>query len=517
LRHFFFLLNKPPQGQLVFNARKKKPKIMDSVLNKLERRLHDLHERKSYLMAEVANVESEILQVQAEHGRLANQSTAIYRLPNEMLSYIFELCRNDAIVERATTGRTGRVGKVEVNMSHVSSHWRAVAISSPSLWSNLGLSDDSKLKVYLERSKGYPLDITFQFAHIAPMYESEIAHITLICAHIDRWRHVFLELGHDQSLSFILQHIRKSSAPLLQHFSMCPFSSNIDFSHPEEPGASQIFMGGAPKLTFVRLVGAALYVSKPPLSAMTTLHLDDVVGGGNLSLDYATFSKIINASPSLLNLSIMLGTIDWPTDGQLALSIPTLRSLRIYGSAALIYVLSSALSAPNLKSLVAADCTDDIAELLWGNMNQPADTPTPKFFHLTSLTFIDCYLQSCRSIFYALPAVTHFSLLGTSNMATLKAIGDDFTSSALPWPNLHTLTIERLETAQESLLCTGVISGRKLQGHPISKLRLDNLLRSKFKRRGKLEWLEQMVEVEKWSTREPWPPGLDFLDEDDPF
>jgi hypothetical protein len=492
---------------------------MDQVLEELEGQLDSLYGKKTELLAEIADIDTKIKRVKAEHGRVTNCSAEIYRLPNEILCYIFE-------IGKALSNSPGkyppvtfsRDSKFEVLVSHVSSHWRAVALGCPALWSNIrGWMAPSRIleefETYLERSKGYPLDVTFSFDSALPQSEREMALISLISAHVGRWRNVCLDMEFLPTYLMVLASIHKHSAPLLQYFSICPFSdppANSDDPH------GPIFTGGAPNLKHLRLSGSALSILQPPLGAVTTLHLE--YPNKDWSMTYTRFNDIISSSHLLENLS-MYGIVitEWPT-GLRTLSIPSLRSLRMQGTADFVYALTSAIAAPYLDSLVVAECTDDDTTHPWDPIPFLESPEVPKFPRLRTLTFKDCYLTSWTSqnVFHALPTITHFALLGSFGVETLKALGDDCTQpSELPWPGLHTLTIERLETAQESLLCSTVLAGRKQLGRPIGTLRLESQLRAKLRRKGKLEWLEKVVKVVKWSTMEAWPPGSDFIAEGD--
>src|ERR1700722_1617286 len=478
-------------------------------LNELEKQLQRLEAKKCDFLTELDRIETEIKCVKAEHGRLINHSADIYRLPNEILVYIFK------------TGQCeiGPGKKFEVLVSHVSSHWRAVALASPSLWTNISRTMSPNctgklgVEVYLERSKACPLDISF---HLDSSEEADDATlISLIVAHVGRWRQVFIHLLDNNSYERILQGIRHSSAPLLEHFSLSPYTP-FEVHSNDNP---QIFTGGAPRLTFVRLTGINIHHMQPPFGAVTTLHLEDL--RTEMFVDYVQFSDIIHSSPVLVNLSLYgLVINNWPMGFQPPLPIPTLRSLRVQGSSELVYNLMSGISAPHLDSLFVADCADDEGTTRpWDIAPDRYPTP-PKFPHLRTLTFTDCYLPSetCRKVFRAFPTITHFALLGSFSIDILKALGDDCTlPSDLPWAELHTLTLEKLESAQEHLLCTSVLAGRKQLGRPITTLRLESQLKLKLKRRGKLEWVEKVVEVVKWSGLERWPPGLDFEDVHDPF
>jgi hypothetical protein len=484
----------------------------DEVLERLSAQLQDLEQKKTMLLDEVAVVMLSIKRVQAEHGRVANQMARISRLPNEILTHIFMAGQQ---LKLRKDGSHGSGPSFEVLISHVSSYWREVCLGTPSLWTNIRNRSDAsvereigQISAYLARSKSCPIDITFHIVDTC-LYGDKL--ISMISAHITRWRRVFFEMQYEGDFVNVVSQIRNSAAPVLEHLSICP--NNRDNS---EYG-KQIFSSGAPALTFVRLAGVAIRFSQPPLNAVTTLHLEDV--HMEMSIQYSHFCEIIAAAPSLLNLSLYGITIEsWPSAENPTIEMLTLRSLRVRGGPSMIYDLLSAVEAPLLESLIIADCADEDLVPPWTTTQFALSTP--KFPKLHTLTLSDCYFtyRSCKSIFRNLPTITHFALLGSFDSDILKGLGNDGQlSSELPWAELHTLTIERLETAQETLLCTSVLTGRLQSGRPIVVLRLENSLRNKLSRRGPLKWLEQVVTVETWTSTEPWPPGLGFVDVNDLF
>ena len=487
--------------------------------------LQSLEQRRSRLIEEFDAVELSIAYARAEYARLTNQSASIARLPYEVLAHIFMMGAQDYVKDGVL--RASRAPGFEVLVSHVTSHWRDVAVHSPSLWTYVYNSswkewdgEVDRISVYLERSMACPIDITFFLSDDLYTESGGDKLLSMINEHIVRWRRVFLQLFHRNNMATLVSSIRHAFAPSLEHFSLCHCKEPRypDQTHNYDP---RVFTGGAPSLTFLRLSGNAVMDSQPPLSALTTLHLEANVDL-DISIPYPHFCELITAAPSLLNLSLDgVLVLSFPPYGSHTLKIPALRSLRVRVIATTLHELFSAIEAPQLESLVIADCCEDDYDIQTTSGFQFLQFPssTPKFPILHSLTLSDCHLlfASCRALFLNLPSVAHLTLLGSFDIDILKELEGVMFSSDLPWTQLHTLTIECLDTLQESLLCTRVLTGRLQRGHPVAMLRLENQLRSKFKRRGRLECLERVVAVEKWSGAEPWPPGLDFVDENDVF
>jgi hypothetical protein len=150
----------------------------------------------------------------------------------------------------------------------------------------------------------------------------------------------------------------------------------------------------------------------------------------------------------------------------------------------------------------------------WATLYLQSDTP--KFPRLDTITLTDCFFTdtNCQNLYRIFPNITRLSLLGNSNPEILRTLSDDgqcLSRADLPLQELRTLSIENLDTAQESLLCRNVLAARKQLACPITVLHLHAALRIKLRRKGHLEWIETVVSVKSWSP-ERWPPGADVPD-----
>ncbi|KAJ7673081.1 hypothetical protein DFH06DRAFT_1174332 [Mycena polygramma] len=147
----------------------------------------------------------------------------------------------------------------------------------------------------------------------------------------------------------VLSRLSSISAPILEHLSVCVQGADslcrADFG--------QIPMQDCPKLTVLRLRGLSVNFFRPPVTNISTLHLERV---GGLFLGYERFKNLLTAAPALAHLSIHGAIIDenqesWPSDGHIAL--PSLVSLRISIPWTRYHISSDILiSAPRLQSFV---------------------------------------------------------------------------------------------------------------------------------------------------------------------
>ena len=458
--------------------------------------------------------------------RTSNRDAYISSLPNEILAFIFT--RGQYMTRTAkfpsslqsdseSAEDDSLTLKFEVALSHVTSHWRNVAINEPFLWNNICVSSRSSLDeliAYLERSRKCLLNLRLDLG------QNAIGNLGmhLLTSHVGRWRTLSTESNGEVRNDALLTHLRNLAAPNLVHISMSVnalkhlelMPNNIDDPFP------QIFTGGAPVLSFVRLACHALSFFRPPLTAMTTLHLDQT---SHLPMSYTRFCQVITASPALTNLSIygdMIGTEAWPLMAN-SIELPALRSLRICGIGGLVYcgVLLN-ISAPGLESLILKDVLHNDLDQLW-------DSPQMfKFPVLQSLTFcgFECTESTYRKFFSAFPTVTHFTSLHSSlyNPRVLKLVGainsPILLGTPLPWPKLHTMSLLFNLTDEASLVA--VVNTRIHQKHPIAKLRLGMGGERNTPRAFRLvQWLQKHLQVEWFSVVDPWPIGLQYVDEDD--
>jgi len=115
--------------------------------------------------------------------------------------------------------------------------------------------------------------------------------------------------------------------------------------------------------------------------------------------------------------------------------------------------------------------------------------------------------------FLTFPTIAHLSL-HECGITALQALGKGENDVQMVWPKLRTITIEY---GIGSTFLYAAVLARKESGIPISKIYLHNRVLSHLKRGKHLTLLREIVDVQKWSHREVWPPGLTYEDEDDTF
>ncbi|RDB16627.1 hypothetical protein Hypma_002840 [Hypsizygus marmoreus] len=183
-----------------------------------------------------------------------NSLSIVSRLPPEILSAIFELnilC-------------PGELNMDLVRASHVCSHWRSVALSSPGLWSRIPLTHQRWSQEMLARSKCWPLTIE---GSLNSLDQTALYHVL---GHLSRIRRVslceplpprplFSIRIEDASPSFTLR------APTLESFVLHTAST---LRLPDN-----LFGRDAPRLRHLDLANCSFSWNSPIFHKLTTLKL----------------------------------------------------------------------------------------------------------------------------------------------------------------------------------------------------------------------------------------------------
>lgn len=459
------------------------------------RQIQLLEGKRARLLLEISRVDTDIQVARVSYGRLVNETVPINKLPHELLADIFKSCQ-----------MFSHRKPFEVLASHVSSHWREVALRTPLLWNTITLSirasspgslaaamgrATARLKAYLLRSDSSILDINLR------TYESPILElIDLLIPHAHRWRRlsIYSFTPAPAGIFALLE------TPILEHLSLLLLGQS-DIQPARVSGHTpQILIAGAPSLSFVRITVPSLSFFAPPLSAVTTLHLTNSKSKNMLT--YRQFLDILDSSPCLINLSLFYVAIHFPRDPSAvrsAKAIPTLRSLRICGADTPPQRIFSFVALPCLTHLILSDV-------------ETFDSPTLPLVQSLTINhsgFSDAEVRNFPIVF---PAVTNLSI-GDPPIIPLLG-GVDSPLDPLPWPLLQVLTLRDMGPHDVVSLCISILQ-RKDRGIPLAKVRLDKRSRRVLKAGSRLQWLGEQVLVESHDETDPWPHDLGYEDIDD--
>ncbi|KAG6901827.1 hypothetical protein C0995_007534 [Termitomyces sp. Mi166 len=446
--------------------------------------------------------------------RIANKLTPIYSLPSELLAKIFkfgqELQWEENELAGTPTSQSVSNQPSEVLVTHVSSHFRQIAIGTPHLWSDITISShisSAELETYLVRASGCALDVRIETGLSVPISPLMMAKIDTILIHSHRYRQLIINCIFESSAQLVVQRFNSVAMPDLKHLSIA--IATVEGLFP--PGDRKPFGAETPYLSFVRLRGLALVLFCLQHQSITTLHLDQTAFTPIL---YSTFRQVIISSSALQNLSLYGDLFSSVTTPWTALAIgdpieiPTLRRLRISGVGGDMYsgilrgILAASLTSIVLKNLKQYDLQPFMA----------SPFSSIKFPLLRELVLIDPDITSDEytQLFYTFPTTTSFAVYHRETADVLRLLADDPVDGFIPWPELRTLSL--LVDENDDRVIPDIVQRRKAIGCPLERMRLGTLeLLSSIP---DFSWLRNQVIVEGFARFDAWPEA-DFRDLED--
>ncbi|RDB25515.1 hypothetical protein Hypma_006476 [Hypsizygus marmoreus] len=470
------------------------------LLEETAKHIQTLQGRKSKLLREVHEIDQELWDAQARHAKLVNLTAPVSKLPNELLVEIFQTCQG----ERVWGGSRTRT-PFEVIASHVSTHWRGIALGTPLLWNDIHITVTPRTNVfdramhrltaYLTRSDPSLVDILLQI--MVP--EKVPGFLHELTPHAIRWHRVSISISPGCSPNDIYGPLRNVAAPALMHLSLHAEVSDgrVDPRNEYPDHCPPILTGGSPSLSFVRVSGVVVGNLIPPLRAVTTLDID---ARPKMLMSLSQFQDMLSQPLQLVNLSLTGLNIQLLRD-PLNLShpspLPALRSLRIRGTATPCHRLLSFMSLPNLEnlSLHAIHAFDS------------AVIPS-----LRSLTLDGCMLADgdLQNIIRAFPNVSALSV-----DEAIPAIFDLLKPNPSPvWPGLRTLTLRDLPPT-DVLPLNVMVYSRLNSDAPLHKMFVDRRSRASLRLKNSYNPLSEVVPLVRCDDLAPWPLDLGYEDPDD--
>lgn len=330
-------------------------------------------------------------------GRKSATLAPIESLPNELLAHIFTL---------GTYSRTGpfEVLPFALLVSCITRRFRNIAISSPSVWSNLVFStsvhsDNWCADIYLPRSGAHPLDITVEL-----LGRSTERVMDIIVPHSARWRSLSVKAWTRSDLEIILKSLRDVTAPLLDKIELRCFLGDQECSwDPHQPCLTL----GTPALRSVRLRGLCLKCGPQSLANLTTFHFDS----HDSSLSYAELTNLLAASPALRTLVLRLPRFE--ATELTPINIPCLRSLTMnfLSSGDTFVHLFAMIVAPALECLELISMDGGQVLTLVEYCRRSPTYPRPQTLKLFNIA--DDFPDILHGFFHIFPSVTSLYRIGT--------------------------------------------------------------------------------------------------------
>jgi len=472
--------------------------------------IQELQLKKETLLQELQAIDLYLRARQAQYARLVNDDALVYRIPNELLTGIFTMCTTTAA--RTPSSRRGCPSPLpsQVIVSHVSHRWREIALATPLLWNTINFNVRpmnhvqgrilSQLEAHIQRSDTCFLNITLDF-QIAEKLES---YCQLLAKHSRKWRRLSIVTRFEQ-LDDIREMLCDAEVPILEHLSLSlgkPRSGSLS-PRKQFSSVTPAILSSVGPLSFLRLAGQALGNLHPPMSSVTTLHLD---GWTRHYMTDEQFGIILEGTPSIINLSFNQLCLHHPRNPFVFVQPTTLhhlRCLRIRGSCSPVSRLISLLNMPRLESISLEGIDTFDSHIMESVRHLNLDDCS--FNELEVGKLIRSFpLLSDLSIDESMPDIFYMLLPEASEVDMSR-----------PWPQLKTITIRDLQSVDVPYFCNMVFNRHataELGSSPLKNIFLDRRSRNVLRAKHRLEWLQDMVLVENADIPACWPLGLEYED-----
>ncbi|EDR14561.1 uncharacterized protein LACBIDRAFT_305271 [Laccaria bicolor S238N-H82] len=232
---------------------------------------------------DIEKMEGAIRELKSRRNSLA----AISRLPPEMLSKIFVCC--------AATHEPQQLNMDWVKVTHVSRHWRTVAIGCPQLWSTLVFARPKWVEEMLKRSKMAPLVIDARFGYMGP---KSTEAVRLAMNHISRVRELNI-VSPGAWFGKLFSSVPKA-APILQILVLSTstkHSFHDNYSIPPE-----LFSDDSSQLRRLELIHCNIDWTSHLLRGLTHLKIHDTAIGTRPSTPL--FLDVLEQLPTLTVLDL---------------------------------------------------------------------------------------------------------------------------------------------------------------------------------------------------------------------
>lgn len=486
----------------------------------LEKCLEEFANARLELVLQLEDLDARTKSVQREQNALLNLDAPTSKLPGEILAMVFESGMGLVEPEHRCYGTRYHFGELA---SHVSRHWRSIALATPRLWKDIGCTrgfwrslgsgnrDSSgwcasnswkeKAADYLCRSRSSPVSI-----HIRGLREEDFTpdFVRLISDHMGHCRHLLIEHIPGVIYPVLIGSLFVSRVPLL---------SSIGMSFEDDIELQEAFLPlGAPALKTAYLDAAkplSLHFCMPAFASLTSLRLGGILIEDQLTYD--SFRTNIMGLKSLNHLEVGLESFHRPPTKlqDKIIVLPTVKFLRIEAVEDLS-VVNNFLEFIQTASLISLSLDGWDSDLA-GSMQ--LYFPTLQHLILFGRSFsID--IEELGEIALLFPSIQRLtSQMGIHEMCCdLETIlfvvfGDGIIGEAeyrecnwSPWPNLQTIAVSGYHDDSPSL--TRLVRFLRNAGHPLCNLLMSESVVHAVGSEA-MEELEELVEISDFA--EDWP------------
>ncbi|EPQ51882.1 hypothetical protein GLOTRDRAFT_132692 [Gloeophyllum trabeum ATCC 11539] len=384
---------------------------------------------------------SKLLQATTDEMVLRCKTRLLAFLDDDILRRVFRLGAMNGD-KRSGTG----IAPFEITIAQVCRRWRHLALSSPTLWTNIYVGRPSKgtrsrIQAYIERSGTEKLNITIMPGGSKRLPTREFQ---LLCGHVDRWQSFKLTLitRPSSDVQRFFEPLANVSARELQHFEIRVSPELCTQSCAPLFLKAQLFGAGAPQLHTMLLGGAGCILPEPHMfMRLTTLML--APPHHVMWLTYKDLRAVLNATVSLRRL-IINGSVVVPVATRRRVLLNRLETLELSSDHS--DLLFSLLEMPVLKALDL-----DGRSLTQSRMERVMDAfwkphGALRFPSLTSLTLrsFECMLVLGRPD--AMPALEELAIIadartGIRDDILLTLTEKNRNDDQVLWPRLQKLKL----------------------------------------------------------------------------
>jgi hypothetical protein len=459
----------------------------------LRNKANDLRTTERQLCLQLAQVRESLSCVCLEEAEITNLSTPVSSLPNEILGEIFRYMKDSY--------NDDNIPDIVV-VSHVTRHWRNVALSNPSLWDTIRLdASDPSMDLpiaFLTRSKPCTLDITLGFPDDAPM--SSLRMLSVLIPHFGHIRRLVIQSGDNEHIvEQIVKSLVKFHVPSLERLEI-----SLELGDSQDSALwrerSLIFSSGAPLLSSVALDGISLQCCQPPLAAITHLSLDSD-GDATILMPYDYFCDALSACSSLISLELQGRLFAFTLNNTaIRIEIPSLVCFAVgypihYRQDHYIRSIFETISAPALQTLNLNYMHRQTLQVAVDFIQSRQLYPMLEHLRLEEPA-VECITAD---FIRATASVTHLTLIYVGGiprkMAALAPLLRHKHPPATPadalWPRLHTLSVYVFD----EVFLRDLITTRIAVGAPLLTLRIESGTYDTL-RPDQIAWCQARLKVE---------------------